>query len=80
MSREHNGVVVVRQDIFNLLPETAASHLHRLSGKLIQTIFALPRACNRPATGDIEPEIFGAGLEVPIHIATPKRRVSLSDY
>jgi len=34
MSCENNGVLIVRQHVFNLFPEPASSHFHRL-GKLI---------------------------------------------
>jgi hypothetical protein len=79
VSREHNGVVIVGQDVLNLFLKTASCQLHCHTGELIQPFFTPPRPCYRTATGDVEAEIVRAGLKIAIHVAAQKRCVSLSD-
>src|SRR5579864_381904 len=71
--------MAVSEHVLNIFAKTSASYLHCRSGKLIQTLFALPGPCYRTVTWDVEAEIFGARFQITIHVSASKRCVSLSD-
>jgi hypothetical protein len=79
MSRQHDGVIIVSQHIFNLFLERPTRDLHRLSGEFIQTLFADIPSGDPAPTRHVKSEIFRTRPQIAVNITATERGVGFAD-
>jgi hypothetical protein len=79
MPRQDDGVFVVRQHIFNVFLKGPRGERHRLTGKIIKTLFADIDARDFAVTGHVECEVLRTWLKIPVDITAAESGISLTD-
>lgn len=79
MPRQDDGVVVVRQHIFNFFAKSPARDRHYPAGEIVQPLFAEIGARDSAVPRHMEFEVLNALLKIPIEITATKCGIGLSE-